>query len=71
MSDGRALQMSGVQGSAPKAAPPSGIERELAPDAPGTPPTPGPPRTVVPRWVQLVLLPVALLALWALAKAAG
>jgi predicted PurR-regulated permease PerM len=28
-------------------------------------------RTVVPRWVQLVLLPVALLALWALAKAAG
>lgn len=28
-------------------------------------------RTVVPRWVQLVLLPLALLALWALAKAAG
>ncbi|HEY5344155.1 MAG TPA: AI-2E family transporter [Solirubrobacteraceae bacterium] len=28
-------------------------------------------RTVVPRWVQLVLLPVALFALWALAKAAG
>jgi len=26
---------------------------------------------VVPRWVQLVLLPIALLALWALAKAAG
>ena len=26
---------------------------------------------VVPRWVQLVLLPLALLALWALAKAAG
>ena len=25
----------------------------------------------MPRWVQLVLLPVALLALWALAKAAG
>jgi len=31
----------------------------------------GAPRAVVPRWVQLVLLPLALLALWALAKAAG
>jgi predicted PurR-regulated permease PerM len=29
------------------------------------------PRVVVPRWVQLVLLPLTLLALWALAKAAG
>jgi predicted PurR-regulated permease PerM len=29
------------------------------------------PRVVVPRWVQLVLLPLALLALWALARAAG
>jgi predicted PurR-regulated permease PerM len=35
------------------------------------PPPPEPPRVVVPRWVQLVLLPIALLALWALAKAAG
>ncbi|MGH2913973.1 MAG: AI-2E family transporter [Solirubrobacteraceae bacterium] len=26
---------------------------------------------VVPRWVQMVLLPIALLALWALARAAG
>jgi predicted PurR-regulated permease PerM len=32
---------------------------------------PEPVRTVVPRWVQLVLLPLALLALWALARAAG
>ena len=56
---------------APKAAPPSEIERELAPDASRESPAPGPPRAVVPRWVQLVLLPVALLALWALAKAAG
>ncbi len=32
----------------------------------------GPPRrTVVPRWVQLVLLPLALLALWEIARAAG
>jgi predicted PurR-regulated permease PerM len=29
------------------------------------------PRVVVPRWVQLVLLPLALIALWVLAKAAG
>jgi predicted PurR-regulated permease PerM len=34
------------------------------------PPEP-PPRVVVPRWVQLVALPLALLALWALARAAG
>jgi predicted PurR-regulated permease PerM len=34
-------------------------------------PAPGPPRVVVPRWVQLVTLPLALLALWAIAKAAG
>ena len=26
---------------------------------------------VVPRWVQLVVLPLALLGLWALARAAG
>jgi len=30
-----------------------------------------PARVVVPRWVQLVTLPVLLLALWALARAAG
>ena len=30
-----------------------------------------PQRVVVPRWVQLVLLPIALLAIWALARAAG
>jgi predicted PurR-regulated permease PerM len=29
------------------------------------------PRVVVPRWVQLVLLPLAVIALWLLAKAAG
>ncbi|MGI8711690.1 MAG: AI-2E family transporter [Solirubrobacteraceae bacterium] len=32
---------------------------------------PTPPPVVVPRWVQLVLLPLALLGLWALARAAG
>ncbi len=50
---------------------PSASERELAPAAGEEPPAPEPPRAVVPRWVQLVLLPLALLALWALAKAAG
>jgi predicted PurR-regulated permease PerM len=30
-----------------------------------------PKRAVMPRWVQLVLLPIAIVALWALAKAAG
>lgn len=32
---------------------------------------PAVPPVVVPRWVQLVLLPVAILALWALARASG
>jgi predicted PurR-regulated permease PerM len=32
---------------------------------------PQPTRVVVPRWVQLVTLPLAILALWALARAAG
>jgi predicted PurR-regulated permease PerM len=29
------------------------------------------PRTVVPRWIQLVLLPLSLIALWLIAHAAG
>ena len=62
--------MSGSGEGAPVAAPSSETERKLAPDSPDVPP-PGPPRTVVPRWVQFVLLPLALLALWALARAAG
>ena len=39
-------------------------------DEPAEAPPPVPP-VVVPRWVQLVLLPLALLGLWALARAAG
>jgi predicted PurR-regulated permease PerM len=47
-----------------------------APEPPGAgasaqPPHAQPARVVVPRWMQLVLLPLALLVLWALAKAAG
>jgi len=53
----------------PDVAPPSPEERTLT-DSTESPP-PQPPRVVVPRWVQLVLLPIALLAAWALSKAAG
>jgi predicted PurR-regulated permease PerM len=56
--------------SPPDAEPPAEEERELA-DSPKAPSTPEPPRVIVPRWIQLVLLPLALLAAWALAKAAG
>ncbi len=38
-------------------------------DAPATAEIPAP--VVVPRWVQLVVLPLAILAVWALARAAG
>ncbi len=57
--------MAGTQ----QAQPPTGAEHELV-DASQTAPV-EPPRVLVPRWVQLALLPIALLALWALARAAG
>jgi hypothetical protein len=44
--------------------PPAGDEE------PPTPPARVPP-VVVPRWVQLVALPLGVLALWSLARAAG
>jgi putative heme transporter len=59
-----------VTEQAPEAAPPSQEEREVVTGSSPSP-APEPPRVVVARWVQLVLLPIALLALWALAKAAG
>jgi predicted PurR-regulated permease PerM len=62
--------MRGISERTPEAAPPAAEERELT-DSPKTPVTPEPPRVTVPRWIQLVLLPLALLAAWALAKAAG
>ena len=61
--------MRGISESAREAEPPSEQEQELTDSAGSEPPEP--PRAVVPRWVQLVLLPLALLLLWALAKAAG
>ncbi len=71
--------MRGVSEKAPEAdqspiGPPDEQERELTDSAPAQPPDRaeiGQPRVVVPRWVQLVLLPLTVLALWALAKAAG
>jgi predicted PurR-regulated permease PerM len=52
-----------------QAHPPTAGEHELV-EAPETAAS-EPPRLLVPRWVQLVLLPISLLALWALARAAG
>jgi predicted PurR-regulated permease PerM len=52
------------------AQPPTEEERELADSQQSTPP-PEPPRVVVPRWVQLVVLPLAVLGLWELARASG
>ena len=72
--------MSGPAKRAPLAEPPSEPERELIdPQEPAAETKAAgsaadlerPLRTVIPRWVQLVLLPISLLALWALAKAAG
>jgi predicted PurR-regulated permease PerM len=69
----------GVSERAPEPAPPSDQEDEL--HAPPEPPDEAaggehaaaapPPKVVVPRWVQLVLLPLGLLALWAIARASG
>jgi predicted PurR-regulated permease PerM len=52
------------------AEPPTEQERELT-DAPQEPAPPEPPRVVVPRWVQLVVLPLAVLGLWELARVSG
>jgi predicted PurR-regulated permease PerM len=62
--------VSGVSGNTPDAAPPDKEERALT-DSPKSPPAAEPPRVIVARWVQLVLLPLAVLAVWALARAAG
>jgi predicted PurR-regulated permease PerM len=59
-----------VSESAPPAAPPDEEEQKLT-DAEPAPAPERPPRVVVPRWIQLVLLPLSVLAAWALAKAAG
>jgi predicted PurR-regulated permease PerM len=58
-----------VSEGAPEAAAPKEEELALAGSSEGAPEQPQ--RVVVPRWIQLVVLPLALLAVWALAKAAG
>lgn len=60
-----------MTGVSEKAAPPQREERELADGEEPAPASAAPARVLVPRWVQLVLLPLALVAIWALAKAAG
>jgi putative heme transporter len=52
-----------------EAAPPEGEEERLAGEEDES--VHRPKRAVVPRWVQLVLLPLAIVAAWAIAKAAG
>ena len=65
--DAQATEAPGGPATATEPATPS--RPDMTPAADGAPQPP--PRVVVPRWVQLVLLPIALLALWALARAAG
>jgi predicted PurR-regulated permease PerM len=60
-----------VPENAPEEAPPTDEERALADESKRRAPPMEPPRAVVPRWIQLVVLPLGLLGLWELAKAAG
>lgn len=61
-----------MSNGAPSSSPPTRQERELDGDAAGQQsPEVRPPRTVVPRWVQLVVLPLAIVAAFLLARAAG
>jgi predicted PurR-regulated permease PerM len=57
----------------PEAAPPTHEEKDVSaePDDRPRDAHDEPPRAVVPRWVQLAVLPIALLAVWALLSAAG
>jgi predicted PurR-regulated permease PerM len=50
---------------------PSPTQGQPDPPQPPDPDSSAVPPVVVPKWVQLVLLPLALLGLWALARAAG
>jgi predicted PurR-regulated permease PerM len=59
-------------GKGPEATPPTEEEKKLSAESTARPPEAHdePARAVVPRWVQLAVLPIALLALWALANVA-
>jgi predicted PurR-regulated permease PerM len=55
----------------PEAQPPTGEEKRLV-DEPRPPEAHDEPaRAVVPRWIQLAVLPIAILAVWALLSVAG
>ena len=60
-------------GKGPEATPPTEEEKELSAEPTERSPQAHdePRRSVVPRWVQLAVLPIALLALWALANVAS
>jgi predicted PurR-regulated permease PerM len=60
-----------VSGSAPRSDPPEQGERELAGEQERPAPKQEPPRTLVPRWVQLVMLPLTIIAGFLLLRAAG
>ena len=62
--------MTAVRRDPPAAAPPEPEEAALV-DEPPAPAAPAPPRVLVPRWVQLATLPMIVLALWVVARAAG
>src|SRR5690348_15611803 len=51
--------------------PAAGGQPEPAEPAPARPAESAAPKAVVPRWIQLVVLPLAILGLWALARASG
>jgi predicted PurR-regulated permease PerM len=55
----------------PEAQPPTGEEKRLVGESRPPAAHEEPARAVVPRWIQLAVLPVALLAVWALANVAG
>jgi putative heme transporter len=55
----------------PEAQPPTGEERRLADDSHAPTAHDEPARAVIPRWIQLAVLPIAILAGWALLSVAG
>src|SRR5690349_15420307 len=56
-------------GGEPSPEPPSSAPEGPPEPAPGA--APGVPKVVVPRWIQLVALPLGIVALYLVAKAAG
>ncbi|HEY2719517.1 MAG TPA: AI-2E family transporter, partial [Solirubrobacteraceae bacterium] len=55
----------------PEASPPTREEQRLAEESRPAGAHDEPPRAIVPRWIQLVILPLGLLAIWELGKVAG